>query len=85
LEDEIEDYEEDLEDLYTEKKELIAAFEHMMGPALREGYWQPEDYKDYGSKFNVSKTFPAAAESDDDYALIWDNELFDEEQNIYYE
>jgi hypothetical protein len=19
-----------------------------MGPALREGYWQPEDYNDYG-------------------------------------
>jgi len=20
----------------------------MMGPALREGYWQPDDYSDYG-------------------------------------
>jgi len=23
----------------------------MMGPALREGYWQPEDYEDYGDKY----------------------------------
>jgi hypothetical protein len=23
----------------------------MMGPALREGYWQPENYHDYGDLF----------------------------------
>jgi hypothetical protein len=22
----------------------------MMGAGIREGYWQPEDYKDYGEK-----------------------------------
>jgi len=23
----------------------------MMGPALREGYWQPENYNDYGDVY----------------------------------
>jgi len=23
----------------------------MMGPAIREGFWQPDDYKDYGDVY----------------------------------
>jgi hypothetical protein len=26
-------------------------FERMMGPALREGYWDPEGYNDYGGLY----------------------------------
>jgi len=26
----------------------------MMGPAMREGYWQPEDFNDYGHRYNDS-------------------------------
>lgn len=37
---------------YLEKKqEEISKFERMMGPALREGYWQPDNYHDYGDIF----------------------------------
>ena len=39
---------EDYDALLEEKRELVKKFERFMGPALREGYWQPEDYKDYG-------------------------------------
>lgn len=40
------------QDVYIDNKEkLISKFERMMGPALREGYWQPENYHDYGDLF----------------------------------
>jgi len=26
----------------------------MMGPALREGYWQPDNYHDYGDSYEAS-------------------------------
>lgn len=32
-------------------------FEKMMGPAMREGYWQPDDYHDYGDIYNDTGTF----------------------------
>ena len=31
-----------------EKNNKIKEFEALMGPALREGYWQPDSYNDYG-------------------------------------
>ena len=37
-----------LNKLEDERDLLYSRFERLMGPALREGYWQPEDYKDYG-------------------------------------
>ena len=41
------DYDEEI----VKKRTLIREFEEMMGPALREGYWQPENYQDYGNKY----------------------------------
>lgn len=35
----------------NKKREYINEFNKMMGPALREGYWQPEDYNDYGDRY----------------------------------
>jgi len=26
----------------------MVRFERIMGPALREGYWAPDEYNDYG-------------------------------------
>ena len=43
----IEALQSQLETKIEEKNNLIAAFYRMMGPALREGYWQPDDYQDY--------------------------------------
>jgi len=31
----------ELNNLLQEKKAKVAAFERLMGPAMREGYWQP--------------------------------------------
>lgn len=78
-----------IKDLMAEKNAEIKAFERLMGPALREGYWQPEDYTDYGDR----KTFSGALEVDTDLtqdtgkeALIgWDSKLFEEEDTLYYE
>ena len=74
------------------KNKKIKAFEHMMGPALREGYWQPEEYKDYGdnksadgqftSSFSANQLIPDAGVN---MILGWDNEPFSSESKIYYE
>ena len=74
--------------LLEEKQTLVKDFEHIMGPALREGYWQPDDYQDYGAKFIDSIQLNARAEDkagSTPYAsLIWDDKLFEEEQDIKY-
>lgn len=71
-----------------QKQELIADFEKMMGPALREGTWQPDTYDDYGdyraSNFKFTSTVDGNAK-DDYIELKWDDEPFDEEQLGYYE
>lgn len=73
-------------DLILEEKELLnRKFELIMGPALREGYWTPETYDDYGQKvekFDLSgfsvKEPTVGAE------LIFDSNYFDEEETGYY-
>ena len=74
----------------SQKKDLIIAFESLMGPALREGYWTPDDYNDYGDKHTGSFTlnYSNTANQDDKAGfatLIWDSEHFDEEQHSYFE
>ena len=41
-----------INEITEKKKELILRFEEMMGPALREGYWNPESYNEYGNKYS---------------------------------
>ena len=36
-----------------EKQKLIQSFQTMMGPALRQGYWMPDQYNDYGDKMEA--------------------------------
>lgn len=73
----------------AEKEELIKDFELLMGPALREGYWQPEDYNDYGDtytdSFQINQTGEVIKGQTEKASYIWDTELFDEEQKLYYE
>lgn len=45
-----EGYYEKRDALIEEKNLAISRLERVMGAALREGYWQPEDYNDYGDK-----------------------------------
>lgn len=80
-----------------EKNNKIAEFEEIMGPALREGYWKPEDYKDCGDKYIISdnELFHLGGNPISDQtetikyskgklSLIYDTDLFDEEQKSYY-
>ena len=78
-------------DLILIKKNKIKKFENLMGPALREGYWQPEDYQDYGQLYEGEQTLPTTYSQSDQYTdtktgflVFWDNKLFDEEQDICY-
>ena len=82
-----------------EQEELRLKFEHVMGAALRESYWQPEDeYQNYGTKYNeglklfTSNLFnrPGSTyfknKTDGQFARIgWDGIKYDEEQELYYE
>jgi len=59
-----------------------------MGPALREGYWQPEDYHDYGERHEYSGSITnndITADSKKQAIIAWDAELFDTEDKLYYE
>ena len=71
------------------RKELIKSFERLMGPALREGTWQPEDdYADYQvtSFFTLKNGLPlnSITTSNEDVSFIWDEELFYGEQKLSY-
>ena len=82
--------------LYSEKQFLIDKFNRMMGPALREGYWQPEDTHDYGDVFKDQFTIipnQYGRISDDNIAhkkdyveFIWDdNKYYDNELPYIYQ
>lgn len=80
-----------INELLELKRQDILAFERMMGPALREGYWQPDDYLDYGDAKEAVETLtntdPAITitkNTGDGIAVGWEMELFSGEQDIYY-
>lgn len=68
----------------NEKQQLIEDFEKLMGPALREGTWQPEDYSDYGEYIEKSFVIDNLYHnySDGDVSFIWDTEPFDGEEQV---
>jgi len=75
-----------------QKNDAILAFEQMMGPALREGYWQPEKYTDYGDSKSVNIYLPSSwsegaliQDAEDSAIINWDTELFSDESKNYYE
>lgn len=51
IKNELEEYNTQLQTLLDNKQKAVTDFETMMGPALREGYWQPDNYKDYGDNY----------------------------------
>ena len=75
--------------ILRDKQEKIIEFEKLMGPALREGYWQPDTYNDYGDKyldsFEVDFTRNTINGSTKFATFIWDTEAFDEETTLFYE
>lgn len=83
IEEKIKKLEEKYSNLLEQKKNLISDFENMMGPALKEGSWQADNYKDYGTKYNQSVTVGVSNNSPVNF--YWDNIPFEEEQKLYYE
>lgn len=87
----IKDTTEQIEDLIDQKNAEIKEFERLMGAALREGYWQPEDYKDYGINKEDTKALTiltdeqAKEDTEESFIAFWDAELFEEENKNYYE
>ena len=64
-------------------------FEQLMGPALREGYWQPEEYNNYGDVYSIEKDFQNTgnikADTGTGAITVWDETLFPEEDKAYYQ
>ena len=88
IENQLEELQAQYDDLLTQKKERITRFNIMMGPALREGSWTPEDYKNYGAKYNETLEMTSDASgviSSDNLQLIYDEVPFDGEQLQYWE
>ena len=76
----LEENQDAYDELLEKKRKAIADFEQMMGPALRESYWQPEDYKTTGDN-HVDTVGPNASEGESGYTqFFWDEQAFDEEQ-----
>ena len=75
-----------------EKNTLIDKFQRMMGPALREGYWQPEDYEDYGDSesFSISMFTSAgfansSGSSSNTVRYKYDDNKLTDEEDITFE
>ena len=84
LKKQIKDNNNYLENLYQQKDELNFKLERTLGPALREGYWQPEIYEDPGEGHNVLIPLEKRSEIIDNVSFIYDEEPFEEEPLNYY-
>lgn len=93
IKNELEDITTEIDSLTKEQIQCEKEFQLMMGPALREGHWTPDNYANYKDSYNKSIKLPVypmtlnwpikTAEENYLYA-IWDKELFQEEQHNYF-
>lgn len=83
IEEKLKLIEEKQEILLKRKQDITADFENMMGAALREGSWSPEDYSDYGMKYSSNGSFINGT-NDKNLTFFWDNNYFDEEEDANY-
>lgn len=74
---ELENISNQYDELLAEKQAIVQDFENMMGPAIREGTWQPDSYNNYGDKHDV------VINDSDDENLFWDEEPFEGENLLY--
>lgn len=79
----LEQYEGAREQLQKEKDQLNYDFERLLGPAVREGYWQSSDYEDPGQGFNLTLSAEANRPEPNTF-FFYDEEAFEEEQLGYY-
>lgn len=84
----LDDVYQQIDDTLSAKEAEIKKFQNLMGPALREGYWQPENYNDYGNHLEYTGKITSSniiADSGDSAIIAWDTKLFDDELTLYYE
>ena len=88
LKTEFDNASDELETKLEEKKEVISEFEQLMGPALREGFWQPEDTYSKQKEiknYTVSNLSSEGSMTGDTEAYFgWDASRFDEDTEFYY-
>lgn len=70
--------------ILKQKNKLIYDFDGMMGPALKEGYWQDDDYKDYGSRRVENLSIGGENSKTNMCKFIADAETFDGEENDWH-
>lgn len=86
LQTNIDEAEEIYQNKLQQKNNLWAQFELVLGPAVREGTWQPDDYSDYGEQHSdlIDPNTPAGLTN-----FIWDayesNSIFVGERGLTYE
>ena len=83
LQTDIATLQERYDNIKAEKQKAIYDFEGMMGPAIREGYWQADNYTDYGEY--ITTKLNSVGQTDGKASLVWDQEPFEGEQLSYYE
>lgn len=85
-EEELKQKEQELDDTLKSKAEWYQKMEMVLGPALREGYWAPEEnYEGAFQKEEVELKVAQDINSSTQYAqLFWDKELFEGEETGYY-
>lgn len=84
----ITDTKETIQNLIATKNNAVKRFEQLMGPALREGYWQPDDYKNFGDLHEYSSTITSddiTVDTEDGAIVAWDTTLFDGEDTVYFQ
>lgn len=75
-------FEEKRDFVLQDKEQLNRKLESTLGPALREGYWQPDEYEDPGQSFN--EVVSAAAPINGSSNFIFDETAFETETLPYY-
>lgn len=83
LQTDIATLQERYDNIKAEKQKAVYDFEGMMGPAIREGYWQADNYTDYGEY--ITTRLNSVGQVDGKASLVWDQEAFEGEQLSYYE
>lgn len=83
LQTDITTLQERYDNIKAEKQKAVYDFEGMMGPAIREGYWQADNYTDYGEY--ITTNLNRVGQVDGKASLVWDQEAFEGEQLSYYE
>ena len=83
----------EIEGLIRYKATVLKEFEETMGPSLREGYWQPENYNDFGIKLEDEQTLVGAAnnittsdhsDTGQTFKIVWETDVQEDEQDIFF-